>query len=87
MEGSCNFGVTGPASVPGKCLLTFLSMQEFFVALTGYVYDRNEIYKDLRASISPDEWTLIPEGVYSYYTEQANKNIISWYGHALKQCV
>jgi len=42
--------------------------------------------QDLRDSISPNEETLIPEGFYSNYIEQANKNIISPYRHALN-CV
>lgn len=43
--------------------------------------------EDLRASISPDEGTLFPKGFYSNYIEQANKNTIALYRHALKMCV
>lgn len=45
--------------------------------------------EDLRASISSDEGTLIPEGFYSNYIEQTNKNIISPYRpyNALRLCL
>lgn len=42
---------------------------------------------DLSASISPDEGTLIPEGFYSNYIEQVQKDMNSSYRHALKLCV
>ena len=46
MEGSCDCGVTGHASVPGKGLLTFLFMREFCCSFNGLrIWEKWDVHK------------------------------------------
>lgn len=71
----------------GSVCLPSYACTSLIVVLMVCIYEKSEVYiGDVRASVSPDEGTLIPEGFYSNYSKQSNKNIISPYRCALKVC-